>query len=114
MRISDLSSDVCSSDLRVRVDDWILVHDAARPCLSAELLQHLLDAVQHDPVGGLLAIPLADPLKRADHEQRVSCTEQRDGLWLAQTPQKYGRASCRERLCQTVKIPVVSVNLKKK
>jgi 2-C-methyl-D-erythritol 4-phosphate cytidylyltransferase len=74
---------------RVRVDDWILVHDAARPCLSAELLQHLLDAVQHDPVGGLLAIPLADTLKRADHEQRVSCTEQRDGLWLAQTPQMF-------------------------
>lgn len=74
---------------RVSPDDWILVHDAARPCLSAGLLQHLLDSVQHDAVGGLLAMPLADTLKRADPAQRVACTEQRDGLWLAQTPQMF-------------------------
>lgn len=74
---------------RVSADDWILVHDAARPCLSGVLLQHLLDVVQHDAVGGLLAMPLADTLKRADPEQRVACTERRDGLWLAQTPQMF-------------------------
>ena len=80
---------------RVRTDDWILVHDAARPCLSADLLQHLLDCLHDDTVGGLLAIPLADTLKRADYEQRVTNTEQRDGLWLAQTPQmfRYGLLS---------------------
>lgn len=70
-------------------EDWILVHDAARPCLSNVLLNQLLDALQHDPVGGLLAIPLADTLKRADGEQRVASTEPRENLWQAQTPQMF-------------------------
>lgn len=70
-------------------DDWVLVHDAARPGLSAAMLIQLLDTLQDDPIGGLLAVPLADTLKRADHEQRVASTEPRDGLWLAQTPQMF-------------------------
>ncbi|MCB5183964.1 2-C-methyl-D-erythritol 4-phosphate cytidylyltransferase [Methylobacillus gramineus] len=74
---------------QVRADDWILVHDAARPGLSQALLASLLDALEHDEVGGLLAIPLADTLKRADEQQRVATTEPRDGLWQAQTPQMF-------------------------
>jgi 2-C-methyl-D-erythritol 4-phosphate cytidylyltransferase len=70
-------------------DDWILVHDAARPCLSPALLASMLDALQGDEVGGLLAIPMADTLKRADGDQRVAQTEPRDQLWLAQTPQMF-------------------------
>lgn len=74
-------------------DDWVLVHDAARPCLSAEMLNSLFTDLANDPVGGLLAVPVADTLKRADSEQRVAATEPRDGLWQAQTPQmfRYGR-----------------------
>jgi 2-C-methyl-D-erythritol 4-phosphate cytidylyltransferase len=74
-------------------DDWVLVHDAARPCLSAEMLNALFTELADDPVGGLLAVPVADTLKRADAEQRVAATEPRDGLWQAQTPQmfRYGR-----------------------
>lgn len=74
-------------------DDWVLVHDAARPCLSAEMLTSLFTDLADDPVGGLLAVPVADTLKRADSEQRVAATEPRDGLWQAQTPQmfRYGR-----------------------
>lgn len=74
-------------------DDWVLVHDAARPCLSAEMLTSLFTDLADDPVGGLLAVPVADTLKRADGEQRVAATEPRDGLWQAQTPQmfRYGR-----------------------
>ena len=74
-------------------DDWVLVHDAARPCLSAEMLTSLFTDLANDPVGGLLAVPVADTLKRADSEQRVAATEPRDGLWQAQTPQmfRYGR-----------------------
>ena len=70
-------------------DDWILVHDAARPCLSAALLEHLLTTLESDAVGGLLAIPVADTLKRADPSQHVARTESRDNLWLAQTPQMF-------------------------
>ncbi len=74
---------------QVRMDDWILVHDAVRPGLSMASLNQLLDALENDPVGGLLAIPLADTLKRADAEQRVASTEPREGLWHAQTPQMF-------------------------
>lgn len=74
-------------------DDWILVHDAARPCLSPAMLQALFAELAADPVGGLLAVPVADTLKRADAAGRVAATEPRDGLWQAQTPQmfRYGR-----------------------
>lgn len=70
-------------------NDWVLVHDAARPCLSSALLNQLLDTLQNDAVGGLLAIPLSDTLKRADSEQRVAKTEPRESLWQAQTPQMF-------------------------
>ncbi len=70
-------------------DDWVLVHDAARPGLTDELLSKLIDALQNDAVGGLLAIPLADTLKRADVSQRVERTESREALWQAQTPQMF-------------------------
>lgn len=73
----------------VEDDDWVLVHDAARPGLTNELLNRLLDALQDDTVGGLLAIPLADTLKRADSTQRVTKTESRENLWQAQTPQMF-------------------------
>ncbi|MFL9710592.1 2-C-methyl-D-erythritol 4-phosphate cytidylyltransferase [Methylobacillus sp. Pita1] len=81
-------------------DDWILVHDAARPGLSMAMLDRLLDSVQDDAVGGLLAIPLADTLKRADAGQRVANTEPRDGLWQAQTPQMFRYALLKKALRQ--------------
>ncbi len=70
-------------------DTWVLVHDAARPCLPHAALTQLIDAVEHDPVGGLLAVPVADTLKRADADGRVAATESRAGLWQAQTPQMF-------------------------
>jgi len=57
---------------RAAPDDWVLVHDAARPCLSPDDLQHLLDRLHSHPVGGLLATPAADTLKRASTEPSVS------------------------------------------
>jgi len=73
-------------------DDWILVHDAARPCIATELVEQFLDEIGDDPVGGLLAMPLADTLKRAEDTLRVEETVPRAGLWRAQTPQlfRYG------------------------
>ena len=80
--------------------DWVLVHDAARPCLSSELLLALLDELAGDPVGGILAAPVADTIKRADAEQRVAATESRDGLWQAQTPQMFRHGLLREALAR--------------
>ena len=73
----------------VAKDDWVLVHDAARPCILRELVEQFLDEIGDDPVGGLLAMPLADTLKRADENQRVAETIARAGLWRAQTPQMF-------------------------
>ena len=73
-------------------EDWVLVHDAARPGLDHALLDKLLDTLADDPVGGLLAVPVADTLKRADRDQRVIATEPRHGLWQAQTPQMFRHA----------------------
>jgi 2-C-methyl-D-erythritol 4-phosphate cytidylyltransferase len=79
-------------------DDWVLVHDAARPCLSKEMLGALFAELADDAVGGILAVPVADTLKRADAEQRVAATEPRDGLWQAQTPQMFRYGMLREAL----------------
>lgn len=73
----------------VAEDDWILVHDAARPGLTAELLNQLLDTLEPDEVGGLLALPLADTLKQSNADQRVQKTIPREHLWQAQTPQMF-------------------------
>ncbi|WP_341679096.1 2-C-methyl-D-erythritol 4-phosphate cytidylyltransferase [Niveibacterium sp. SC-1] len=69
--------------------DWVLVHDAARACLAPEQVDHMLDELREDPIGGLLAMPLADTLKRADAAGRVDATLPRAGLWQAQTPQMF-------------------------
>lgn len=74
-------------------DDWVLVHDAARPCLPRQDLDRLLSDLNNHPVGGLLATPAADTLKRADASRDVQQTVDRAGLWRALTPQmfRYGR-----------------------
>jgi len=78
---------------RVSDDDWLLVHDAARPCLTRELVGRLVQELEADEVGGLLAIPAADTLKRDDGARRCLRTESREHLWQAQTPQmfRYGQ-----------------------
>ncbi|MGH8679167.1 MAG: 2-C-methyl-D-erythritol 4-phosphate cytidylyltransferase [Burkholderiales bacterium] len=75
----------------VAADDWVLVHDAARPCITGELITRLIDAVDNDPVGGLLALRVADTLKRGDESRRIVGTEAREALWQAQTPQMFRR-----------------------
>ncbi len=77
-------------------DDWVLVHDAARPCVPRAALLRLIAQLWDDAVGGLLAIPVADTLKRADtmagvdaDAPRVLATEDRSELWRAQTPQMF-------------------------
>lgn len=90
-------------------NDWVLVHDAARPCLSGAALQNMYDVLRDDAVGGLLAVPLADTLKRASSQpslldQRVASTLPRDGLWLAQTPQMFRVGMLRSALQQNARV----------
>jgi 2-C-methyl-D-erythritol 4-phosphate cytidylyltransferase len=75
--------------LNAAADDWVLVHDAARPCLPASAVNRLVDSVLDSGVGGLLAQPQTDTLKRADDSGRVLETLPREGLWRAQTPQMF-------------------------
>lgn len=73
----------------VGADDWILVHDAARPCLGHDVVDRLIDALMDDPVGGIAALPVPDTLKRATLDGRIEATVSRERLWAAQTPQMF-------------------------
>ncbi len=72
-----------------RDTDWMLVHDAARPGLTTALIDGLIAALREDAVGGLLALPVVDTVKRADAGTRSVETVPREGLWTAQTPQMF-------------------------
>ena len=74
---------------QVAASDWILVHDAARPCLAPWHVDALLRELGQDQVGGLLAVPVADTLKRDDGHGHALQTVSREGLWQAQTPQMF-------------------------
>jgi 2-C-methyl-D-erythritol 4-phosphate cytidylyltransferase len=75
---------------RLRADDWVFVHDAARPCFTPDDLARLKRELADHAVGGLLAVPLADTLKRAEGDSsHVAATVDRAGLWRAATPQVF-------------------------
>jgi 2-C-methyl-D-erythritol 4-phosphate cytidylyltransferase len=75
----------------VSEDQWVLVHDAARPCLRAMDLTRLIALGQADRVGAILAAPVRDTLKRSDDDGRIRTTEARESLWRALTPQMFRR-----------------------
>lgn len=75
----------------VRPDDFVLVHDAARPHLAAADLDALLERGRADPVGAILAVPVRDTLKRAGDDGGIDATEPRERLWRAFTPQLFRR-----------------------
>ena len=75
---------------KAKADDWVLVHDAARPCLRNEDLDLLLKELQQHEVGGILAVPVRDTMKRAvDKTNLIKETVDRDALWHALTPQMF-------------------------
>jgi 2-C-methyl-D-erythritol 4-phosphate cytidylyltransferase len=86
-RMQSIQNALTAMAASVRDDDWVLVHDAARPGLDRALIEKLIDAVGAHLVGGLLALPVVDTVKRGADGQ--VCTVPRDGLWLAQTPQMF-------------------------
>ncbi len=82
-----------------RPHDWVLVHDAARCLVHPEWVERLIDACWDDPVGGLLALPLADTLKQ-ERSGRVAATLAREGKWAAQTPQMFRLGLLQEALAK--------------
>ena len=92
-------------------NDWVLVHDAARPGISPELIQKLIGAVSQSGEGGLLAMPLADTLKMADansaiagNPTRALKTISRDHLWQAQTPQMFGLKRLHDAIAEGIRL----------
>jgi 2-C-methyl-D-erythritol 4-phosphate cytidylyltransferase len=81
-------------------EDWIVVHDAVRPCVDAASILRLQRELADDDTGGLLAIPMACSLKRVDRDMRIVATEPRDGLWRAQTPQMFRYGVLRSAFAQ--------------
>jgi 2-C-methyl-D-erythritol 4-phosphate cytidylyltransferase len=80
-------------------EDWVLVHDAARCLIGRDDIERLVAACEHDEVGGLLALPLADTLKQ-EEGGRSTATLQRQAKWLAQTPQMFRLGVLRRALVQ--------------
>jgi 2-C-methyl-D-erythritol 4-phosphate cytidylyltransferase len=85
-------------DAQAAADDWVLVHDAARACLSLRDLDRLLEIGAEEAAGALLAVPVSDTLKRADAAQLTERTIERAGLWQALTPQMFRCAPLRAAL----------------
>ncbi len=83
-------------------EDWVLVHDAARPCVRHDDLEKLLATLEADAVGGLLAMPVRDTMKRAEADGRVVTTEPREGLWHALTPQMFRLGLLRHALEEAI------------
>jgi 2-C-methyl-D-erythritol 4-phosphate cytidylyltransferase len=82
--------------------DWVLVHDAARPCLRHEDLNKLIAQLSDHMVGGLLAYPVKDTMKRSDDKQRIIETVDRNGLWHALTPQMFRLHLLRDALNKAI------------
>lgn len=97
-RAESVTNGLRALDGQIASSDWVLVHDAARCCLTRAHVEKLIAEVGDDPVGGLLAVPVADTLKRTQDGVHVVATVQREGLWQAQTPQMFRYGLLREAL----------------
>jgi 2-C-methyl-D-erythritol 4-phosphate cytidylyltransferase len=86
-RLASVRNGLWALENQLHATDWVLVHDAARPGLNGELIEKLITETAGHPVGGLLALPVVDTVKRAINDELA--TVSRDGLWLAQTPQMF-------------------------
>ncbi|MEJ2693387.1 MAG: 2-C-methyl-D-erythritol 4-phosphate cytidylyltransferase [Candidatus Thiodiazotropha sp.] len=85
-------------------DDWVLVHDAARPCLSEDDLDRLIERLAGHPVGGLLGVPVQDTLKRVSSQGKVRATVPRGNLWQAYTPQMFRLGLLTQALEQALRL----------
>ncbi|MGR9100997.1 MAG: 2-C-methyl-D-erythritol 4-phosphate cytidylyltransferase [Gammaproteobacteria bacterium] len=85
--------------LRARADDgdWVLVHDAARPCLTVSDIRLLIDTLKDDAVGGILALASHDTLKNVE-DSRITQTIDRSRIWRALTPQMFRYGELKDAL----------------
>jgi len=77
------------NQIKCMTDDWIMVHDAARIGITEVLIHQFIDAIGIDKVGGIMALPASDTVKRVNKQNEIISTESRDEIWLAQTPQMF-------------------------
>ena len=78
--------------------DWVLVHDAARPCVRQDDIQKLIETCKNHPVGGILAVPVRDTIKKSNEQNEITGTVDRASLWHAQTPQMFRLGMLRDAL----------------
>ena len=83
--------------------DWVLVHDAARPCLTKHDIDQLITTLSNSSAGGLLGLPMADTVKRCDAQQNVLATVDRSDLWRALTPQMFPLKLLKDALTHAIK-----------
>jgi 2-C-methyl-D-erythritol 4-phosphate cytidylyltransferase len=92
-RANSVHNGLIAAMAAIDADDWVLVHDAARPCLPRADLERLIAECSGDAIGGILALPVADTVKRVAKDEagvaRIARSEDRTQLWLAQTPQMF-------------------------
>lgn len=87
-RADSVLSALCLLEGRAAAEDWVLVHDAARPCITPQDIEALVAGLREEPVGGILAVPVHDTLKRVNG-QRINETIDRSQIWRAMTPQMF-------------------------
>lgn len=92
---------------RAQSDDWVMVHDAARPCVRHSDLDRLFMAIEGEPAGGLLGMRVRDTMKRSADDQHVTATVDREGLWHALTPQVFRYRLLLDALEQTARDTVL-------
>ena len=83
-------------------NDWVLVHDAARPCVRIEDIEQLIATLETGGQGGLLGVPVADTMKRVDDQLAITATVDRDRLWHAYTPQMFRLGELRTALREAI------------
>lgn len=83
-------------------DDLVLVHDAARPCVTATDIDRLIAGLKDHPVGGILAVPVRDTVKQAGDDQTIEATLDRNRLWRALTPQMFRLGLLRDSIAATI------------
>lgn len=97
-RCHSVLNGLAALEARAAADDWVLVHDAVRPCLRQIDIERLIDGLAGHAVGGLLGVPVRDTMKRSDSQGMVSETVPRDKLWHAFTPQMFRLQALRDAL----------------